>query len=233
MRVIGIVGRVYKNIDNQNIIQVNESIRKIISNYDDVVSILILPVSNINYHNIKMGSDLLDDNDKKKLDYLLNLCDGFIIPGGTIWNNTDEYIIEYAINNKKPLLGICLGFQCICSMFSINRGNKDMTSKLNSDNHYGKEREYKHKIKILDYTKLKSILGNNEIMVNSLHHDYVNFPFEKLKISALSYDNVLEAVELDNHPFFIGLQWHPEYLSDINSKKIFDAFIKTIKKLSN
>ena len=108
MKIIGIVGRVYKNIDNQNIIQVNDSIRKIISGYEDVVSILLLPVSNISYHNIDNGSDIVD---KKRIDYLLDLCDGFIVPGGTNWYNFDEYVIRYAIDKKKPLLGICLGFQ--------------------------------------------------------------------------------------------------------------------------
>ena len=230
MKVIGIVGRVYKNIDNQNVIQVNDCIRKNISKYEDVVSMLLLPVSNISYHNIDNGSDIVD---RKRLDYLLDLCDGFIVPGGTNWYNFDEYIVKYAINKKKPLLGICLGFQCICSMFSINRERYDMTKRLNNDNHYGKENEYKHKIKILDNTILKKILKCNEIMVNSLHHDYVDFPLNELSISALSYDNVIEAVELDNHPFFIALQWHPEYLDDLNSKKIFDCFIETIKKLPN
>ena len=230
MKIIGIVGRVYKNIDNQNIIQVNDCIRKIISGYDDIVSILLLPVSNISYHNIDNGSDIVD---RKRIDYLLDLCDGFIVPGGTNWYNFDEYIVKYAINKEKPLLGICLGFQCICSMFSINRERYDMTKRLNNDNHYGKENEYKHKIKISDNTILKKILKCNEIMVNSLHHDYVDFPLNELSISALSYDNVIEAVELDNHPFFIGLQWHPEYLDDLNSKKIFDFFIETIKKLPN
>ena len=108
-----------------------------------------------------------------------------------------------------------------------------MTKRLNDDNHYGKENEYNHKIKILDNTTLKKILKCNEIMVNSLHHDYIDFPLKELSISALSYDNVIEAVELDNHPFFIALQWHPEYLDDLNSKKIFDCFIETIKKLPN
>ena len=46
-------------------------------------------------------------------------------------------------------------------------------------------------------------------------------------------DNIIEAIENPNCDFNIGVQWHPEYLDDLNSKKIFDCFIETIKKLPN
>lgn len=230
MKLIGIVGRVYYNKDNQEIIQLNDYIRRILSNYKDIVPILLLPTSNNNYIDIGMGNDNID---KEKLDYILDKCDGFIIPGGTYWYNFDEYVINYSIKNKKPILGICAGFQAMCSMFSINRDKFDMTKKLNNDNHYGKQDKYIHENTIKNNTLLKEIIGKDKIMVNSIHHDYIDFNMKDLTISSISNDNIIEAIELPNHPFFIGIQWHPEYLLDEDSKKIFDYFIDKVLKYTN
>lgn len=114
-------------------------------------------------------------------------------------------------------------------MHAINREKKDMTNELNNNSHYGSQNEYLHQNKIIPNTLLFKILNKKEIAVNSLHHSYIDIKLSKLIISAISNDNIIEAVELPNHPFLIGLQWHPEYLMDNNSKKIFNYFIKTIK----
>lgn len=231
MKLIGIVGRVYYNRDLQNIIQLNDSLRRVLANYSDVVSILLLPTNYCIYSNIEMGYDKIDEVDREKLDYILDKCDGFIVPGGTYFYKFDEYVINYAIRNKKPLLGICAGFQAVCSMYSTNRDRFDMTKKLNNDNHYGMENSYVHNNIIINNTLLFDIIGRNKIKVNSLHHDYIDFDMKELIVSSYSEDGIIEAVELDNHPFFLGIQWHPEYLDDDVSRRIFDKFIDSIKEL--
>ncbi|MBR3162050.1 MAG: gamma-glutamyl-gamma-aminobutyrate hydrolase family protein [Bacilli bacterium] len=231
MRIIGIVGRAYFNKDNQKIFQVNENIRKAFTNYDDIVCIEILPTNDIYYPLTKMGEDNIDVIDEKKLDYVLDKCDGFIIPGGSYFYKFDEYVVKYAIDNNKPLLAVCLGFQAICSMFSDNRSKFDMTEKLDDDSHCGPANEYVHDISIRKGTKLYDILEKDKIQVNSIHHDYINFIPKDLIVSAYSSeDNVIEAIELDNHKCFIGLEWHPEYLMDEDSIKIFNYFVENIKK---
>ncbi len=232
MKLIGIVGRAYYNLDNQKIIQINEAIRRVIAPFSDVVSILLLPTSLENYVDIKMGKDNLIDVDKQKLDFVLEKCAGFIVPGGSSWYLFDEYIIQYAITHKKPLLAICAGFQALCGMNAIQRTKFDMTKKLESDSHYGLSDQYWHKNYILKNTLLSNILSSSCILVNSLHHDYVDFGMRNLKISALSEDGIIEAVELQKHPFLLGIQWHPEYLNDESSKKIFAYFIKKVTELS-
>ena len=230
MKVIGIVGRVYYNRDNQEIIQLNDFIRRVLSIYKEIVSIILLPTNNISYLNINMGSDDIAGEDSERLDYILDKCDGFIIPGGSSWYKFDEYVIGHAMKNNKPLLGICAGFQAICSMFAIDRNNFDMTKNFDNYNHYGEYNKYRHEINIMDNTLLRGILNKDKIMVNSLHHDYIEFPMRELVVSAISIDNIIEAVELPGHPFFVGIQWHPEYLMDSYSKNIFDYFIKSIKR---
>lgn len=230
MKIIGIVGRAYHNKDNQNIIQLNDTLRQALAIYKDIIPILILPTNLETYTNIKMGQDKIDNIDKEKLNYILSKCDGFIIPGGSSWYNFDEYIIKYATANKKPLLAICAGFQCLCSMYALDRDKFDMTKRFSNNSHYSSPNQYLHQNIIIKNTLLSKILDQEVIQVNSLHHDYIDFPLKDLKVSALSEDNIIEAVELPSHPFLLGLQWHPEYLLDENSNKIFEYFINTVKK---
>ena len=230
MKLIGIVGRAYYNKDNQEIIQLNEYVRKALTLYDDVVSIVILPTNDSFYCNLDMGEDKIDNNDKKKLDYVLDMCDGFIVPGGTNWYKFDEYVIEYAIREDKPLLAICLGFQCLCSMYAVSRDKFDMTKKLGNDSHYGNPRKYIHSNSVLDNTLLKKILNKDNFLVNSVHHDYIDFGMNDLVVSSYSEDGIIESVEIPNKKFILGVQWHPEYLMDDDSVKIFNYFIDSIKK---
>lgn len=231
MKLIGIVGRSYYNRDNQKIIQVNEDIRKALSRYDDVVTTLILPTNDSYYVDINMGDDKFDDMDKKKIDYVLDKCDGFIVPGGSYWYKFDEYVIEYSIRKNKPLLAICLGFQVLCSMDAKDRVKFDMTKRLGDDSHYGDGYEYIHENIILKGTKLRDIIGKDKILVDSVHHDYIDIELNKLRKSAVSLDGILEAVELPGKDFIIGVEWHPEYIMDGNSIKLFDSFINSIKKM--
>ena len=227
MYIVGIVGRAYYNKDNQKIIQTHEGIRKYLSKEDDIVCITILPTDDKDYIDIKPGEDKLSS---KKLDYILDKCDAFIVPGGTYSYNLDEYVINYAIKNDKPLLAICLGFQALCNMFAKERNKFDMTKHINNDKHEGLPNEYKHKVKIKENTKLRKILDNEEIPVNSVHHDIINHDMNKLIINAISEDGIIEGVEYPDRKFIIGIQWHPEYLIDKYSNKIKQALIKAIKE---
>ena len=224
MKIIGIVGRAYYNKDNQKIIQVNEMIRNILSSYDDVVSILLLPTNIGSYGDV--GNDQLGIIDRKKLDFVLDKCDGFIVPGGTSWYHFDEYVIEYAKRMEKPLLAICVGFQAMCSMFAKKRDKFDMTKRMLDDSHYN----HNHWIYVYDGTILKSIVQDDKILINSLHHSYIDFDMRELVVSSRSEDGIVESVELLEHPFFVGIQWHPEYLMDVTSIKIFDTFLGKVIK---
>ena len=227
MYIIGIVGRSYFNKDNQEIFQIHESIRRVLTKYDDVIPICLLPPEDYDYHNSKMGKDIVN---KDKLNYILDKCDGFIVPSGTYFHNFDEYIINYTIKKDKPLLAVCLGFQLMCSMFAKNRDKFDMTIRLKDNSHYGNSKKYLHEVNIIKNTKLSKIVNKSCIPVNSVHKDTVTFKMNKLVINAVSDDGVIEGVEYPNKKFIMGLEWHPESLFDDYSKLIFDSFYKSIKK---
>lgn len=226
MKIIGIVGRVYYNKDNQEIVQINDYLRRILSLYDDVVSILILPTDEVSYIDCGMGRDNIN---LEKLNFILDKCDGFIVPGGSYWYNFDEYIIRYAFLNNKPILGICLGFQAMCCSFLENRIKFDMTSKVSWDVHHKKWDKYVHGVVVKDNSLLFKILNKNRILVNSIHHDYISFFVDRLVVSGISDDGVIEAIEIKEHKFFLGIQWHPEYLLDEDSFKIFNYFVGVVR----
>ena len=83
-----------------------------------------------------------------------------------------------------------------------------------------------HKVEVLPGTMLADIVGVGELGVNTLHHQAVRDLAPALMASAVSPDHVIEAVESCEHPFFIGVQWHPERLGETNKGAdfIFRAF---------
>lgn len=151
------------------------------------------------------------------ISYYLDICDGFIVPGGITWNETDIKIIKYVFKVNKPLLGICTGMQALANIDTF----VDNTIKV--DNHNVPNEEYVHEISINDGI-LKNILNKDKIKVNS-RHNYKVEPKDYFKIDAVSYDEVIEAISFPEFKFIVGLEWHPEDMDDEDQNKIFKYFI--------
>ena len=151
------------------------------------------------------------------ISYYLDICDGFIVPGGITWNDVDVNIIKYVFKNDKPLLGICAGMQALANIDTF----VDNTIKV--ENHNVPNVEYVHEISINDGI-LKSILNKDKIVVNS-RHNYMIEPKSYFKIDAVSNDGVIEAISYPEFKFIVGLQWHPEDMNDDDQNKIFKYFI--------
>ena len=76
-------------------------------------------------------------------------------------------------------------------------------------------------------TKLEGIVQANNFEVNSIHHQGIDKLGEDLIISARSDDGVIEGIEITNGWDAIGIQWHPEYLDDEPTSKIYDWLINS------
>lgn len=167
---------------------------------------------NVNVIGIPINSDF------KKLKNVIMFCDGIILSGGEKFHSNDFKLVEYLYKNDIPTLGICLGMQSIAEYFN---GRKE----IYVDNHYS-TKQYVHNIKIDEDSLLFKIMGEGEISVNSRHYSAI--PFTSMKVSARSLDGVIEAVELSNNKFFLGVEWHPESIGDESSYKLFKYFIDSI-----
>lgn len=151
----------------------------------------------------------------KNIDLYLDMCHGFIFQGGDDLDENNLKILNLLRSKNKKVLGICLGMQEMA--VSVKGCLYDIPNhKLNT----------LHEITIKKDSLLYKILQKEKILVNTRHKSAVLKT--KLKISSTSNDNIIESVEEPKLTFFLGLQWHPENLYDIDpsSKKIFDYFIK-------
>lgn len=139
-------------------------------------------------------------------------------------------LVLAAIDLKIPTLGICRGIQ----IFNVALGGDLFTDiadqrpdSLRHDWFPGYPRDLlTHTVEIASTSLLKSITGQQKMEVNSLHHQAIRNLAEKLSAIAFSTDGIVEAVELENHPFFLGVQWHPEWIYSLSpTQLIFKGFI--------
>lgn len=184
---------------------------------------------------------------------LLSDCDGILVPGGFGDRGIEGKIeaIHYARENKIPFFGICLGMQMAVAEFArhaaglegansgefgeirypvidIMEDQKDITEKG------GTMRLGLYPCKLTEGTKTQAIYGEDLIYERHRHRYEFNNTFRKqlqeagIVLAGLSPDqNLVEIVELPDHPWFIGVQFHPEFKSRPNRPhKLFKDFIR-------
>lgn len=233
--IIGMIGRPDIASDDDKVICIWENTRRSVVKKGGI-PFLFLPNQDVEYETMRPADvPRMTDEQKEELKHLVDMCDGLLIPGGHKWYEYDEVIYNYAIEKNMPILGICAGMQMMCRIDANKKAvTLDTTVRNETEiNHCQREEKYVHRVDIMDGTKLKSIIGNSTIDVNSKHNYHVQ-RVNKLKISAYSEDGLIEAVEYSDKDFVIGLQWHPETMLEYDdiANKIFDKFIEVSKQKS-
>ena len=200
---------------------------------------------------ISIHSEYIDSDDAAEK---LAGLDGILVAPGFGGRGIEGKIetVSYARENNIPFFGICLGMQMAVIEYSRNvLGWKDANStEMNeSTNHAvinimeeqknitdkgGTMRLGAWKCKLKEGSLAMAVYGQAEIMERHRHrYEYNGAYFNDLegaglKASGINPDTgLVEIVELDNHPFFIGVQYHPEYKSTVaNPHPLFVHFIK-------
>jgi putative glutamine amidotransferase len=122
-------------------------------------------------------------------------------------------LCEAALAGSLPVLGVCGGMQ----LLNVVRGGtlwQDLRADLGAAGHEQpppKDRPH-HGLQIVPGSLLARLVGPAPLDVNSTHHQAVREVGAGLLASARAPDGVVEAVEVPDHPFALGVQWHPEVL---------------------
>lgn len=167
---------------------------------------------------------------------ICEMCDGLLIPGSVndvhpkYYNEqviegkeykSDEFppvkkVIELFSKHNKPILGICAGIQEINVVFGGSLNQLIENHNLNEQS--------KHTVEIKRDSLLYDIYKKDTMEVNSYHKQSVKDVAPNFKVTAISTDGIIEAIEKDN---ILAVQWHPEILYDM---KLFEKFIDMCKR---
>lgn len=143
-------------------------------------------------------------------------------------------MVHEAIDTNLPFLGICRGLQVI----NVTLGGTLYTHILTQHPQELEHAYYPdwprdhlaHSVRVKNGSRLAEILGTDEVKTNSLHHQGIRVLSPELQPTAWAPDELIEAVELPNHPFGLGVQWHPEWLpAHAPMRALFSAFVEAAR----
>jgi putative glutamine amidotransferase len=177
---------------------------------------------------------IVHDADRVRFHY--ELLDGLLLPGGAdvephrygavaredcnlnVMPDLDEVeltLARWAIADGLPLLGICRGIQVLNVACA---GTLWQDLNVEQATHSEHDREPRdllvHGIDVEPDSLLARTLGRTQVRVNSLHHQAIRELGASLRAVAYSPDGLIEGVELPTHEFALGIQCHPEELTE-------------------
>lgn len=187
------------------------------------------------------------------IDQYLDMLDGLVLSGGdsdvnpTLYGCQDHHplvilkenrthfemaLVKEALNRDLPILGICRGVQLLNVALggTLHQHLPDdvpgcLAHKQKQPNH-----QPSHAIHITPGTRLFDLLGVDSIDVNSTHHQAVDKTSPHATVNAKAPDGIIEGIEVLEHRFCLGVQWHPEYLETPWDWKIFKAFMEAARQ---
>ncbi len=194
--------------------------------------------------------------DKDALRSVYDRLDGLLLPGGgdidpvhygesrhlkcnepaPERDDTELTLARWAMEGDMPLLAICRGIQVLNvalggSLFQDIQAQCSGAQRHAWYPNYPRDR-LSHTVSLSPEARLARIAGESTLPVNSLHHQSVKDVALGLFATGHASDGIIEAVEALEHPFAIGVQWHPEELvgSDPRAQRLFEAFVEASRQ---
>ena len=181
---------------------------------------------------------LLEDDDVLRA--LYDRLDGVLLPGGVDLDPTtygeaplpacgrldpardrvELALSRWAIEEGKPLFGLCRGLQIVNvalggTLYQDIAAQRGTTIKHDYFPAAGYSRDYlAHPVTVTSGSRLDALVGTAPLRVNSMHHQAVKELAPGLVCTAVAPDGLIEALEFPESPFLLGVQWHPESLTE-------------------
>ncbi len=197
------------------------------------------------HHGVEVEVEWINSEEvnQENKEEILSKVDGILVPGGFGDRGIEGKIVatQYARENKVPFFGICLGMQCAVIEYSRNVLNLEgaHSSELAPDTKYpvidlmpeqkdidelgGTMRLGAYPCKVAEGSKAYAAYGDELIYERHRHRYEYNNEYRDdlleagLKITGVSPDDrLVEMVEIDDHPWYVGVQFHPEFKSRPN-----------------
>ena len=196
---------------------------------------------------------LLDD-DPATLREIYDRLDGLVLPGGVdldpatygepahprcgridpARDRVELALTRWAIEDGKPLLGLCRGIQVINVALGGTLWQDIETQVPAALKHdyfpsagYGRD-HLAHAVELAAHSRLRRLLERDTLQVNSMHHQAIRELSPGLVATGMAPDGVVEAIEgRAADRFLIGVQWHPEVFEerDESTRRLFRALM--------
>ncbi|MGD1995808.1 MAG: gamma-glutamyl-gamma-aminobutyrate hydrolase family protein [Anaerolineae bacterium] len=193
--------------------------------------------------------------DEEEAGLLLSRLDGLILSGGgdvaparygeeedpavqgvdPQRDRSELALTRRALGTGLPVLAICRGVQVLNVVLGGTLYQDISTQLPHSLPHLPADGEPRgaaaHPVRLAADSRLRAILGTEEVRVNSSHHQAAKDVGEGLVVTARAPDGVIEGLEYPPHPFCIGVQWHPESASGCQTEmsELFAAFVEAAR----
>lgn len=198
---------------------------------------------------------LLHDLEALRASY--DACDAIMIPGGVDMDpanygeapheklgridperdRVELQLTRWAIEDRKPLLGLCRGLQVINvasggSLWQDLEVQYEGAIRHDYFPNYGFDRAHiSHDVAVAASSRLHALVSVDQLPVNSMHHQGVKQLGGGLVACAHASDGLVEAVESSNGHWMLGVQWHPEVFeaNDPRTRGLFEGFIQAAR----
>ena len=139
----------------------------------------------------------------------------------------DLALARRALAAGLPTLGICYGMQ----LMALSEGGS-LHQHLPDDRPGGQPHAggVRHEVKLLAHTKLRTLAGVPSLEVVSRHHQAIAGVGPRWIVSAVDAEDLIEGIERREHPFALGVQWHPELSTDPSQARLFSGLIEAARE---
>lgn len=157
--------------------------------------------------------------------------------GSRVRAESELHYARESLARAKAVLGICLGVQAMNVAFGgtlLQYIPEDVPgASPHEDVNAATEDAPQHPVRVEAETLLARVLGAETAVVNSFHHQAVAKLAPGFRVAARSPEGIIEAIEREDHPFYVGVQWHPERMpASPLTARLFRGFVDAARGAS-